>query len=747
LFEFLFKYSRTIFENSEFLFARDWPLWALLVLILITTIVVGYSLIKYKQAMSLGRLFVLGFLQVAMIVVLLTLLWRPSLSTQTLRPQENSVAVVIDASASMSHGEGEISRLQQAVTLLNGGVLEELSERFNTKLYTFAANLESIEDLDEIPAPGDATRIGDALVSVLQEAGSSALGAVVLISDGADNSETLDAAKLAEIGSYGVPIHAVGVGREAVPEDIELREVVLTAQSMVGSRVSAQVSIQHSGPAVTRIRVYDGDMILASEDVELLQGVNLTTHWVEFDTGDAGVRDLRFSLDAIPGENNTTNNVQYRTVQVPEERRSILYVEGEPRWEYKFVRRALEEDSPIRLASLLRTTPNKFYRQGIASETELENGFPETREALYAYDALIIGSFAAAELSEEQQLWVRDFVSERGGSLLMLGGRRGLADGGWGNSIVAEALPAQLPEIDAPSFVRVPVKVALTTEGEESLLTSLSSDAEMNTQLWAEMPEIADFQYLGQVKSGAVTLLEADVRGTPQPLLVHQRFGKGVAYILASGGTWRWQMQLSSEDQRHETFWRQILQALVSATPRMISLTAGRAFYGDQNEITLRAQVQGESYQPVSDAAISLAVRRDFSVPFMISMSAVPGEPGTYETTILAEEDGLYHFEAAVDSGGELLGTAKASVRRVNGISEHFQYQQNRSLLERLSNISSGQYFTLGELDQVPEAVQFSEAGILERELLDLWNMPFNFLLLLFLKCGEWVLRLYWGRL
>ena len=212
-------------------------------------------------------------------------------------------------------------------------------------------------------------------------------------------------------------------------------------------------------------------------------------HWVEFDIGEAGVRDLRFVLDPLTGESNTINNTQYRTIQVPEDRRRILYVEGEPRWEYKFIRRALEEDSPIRLASLLRTTPNKFYRQGIESQEELENGFPETREDLFVYDALIIGSFAAAELTEEQQGWIQEFVSERGGSLLMLGGRRGLADGGWGNSVVAEVLPAQLPDINAASFVRVPVKVSLTSEGEESLLTSLDSDAEENLQLWAEMPE------------------------------------------------------------------------------------------------------------------------------------------------------------------------------------------------------------------------------------------------------------------
>jgi hypothetical protein len=170
-------------------------------------------------------------------------------------------------------------------------------------------------------------------------------------------------------------------------------------------------------------------------------------------------------------------------------------------------------------------------------------------------------------------------------------------------------------------------------------------------------------------------------------------------------------------------------------------------FYGDRDEITLRAQVQGSAFEPVPNASVSLMVRRDFSVPSTITMSAIPGEVGAYEATVQADEIGLYQFEATAESGEQLLGTAQAAVRRADGVSEHFQIEQNRPLLERLSALSGGRYFTLGDLDQLSEAIQFSEAGILERELLDLWNMPFNFLLLMLLKAGEWVLRLYWGRL
>ena len=762
MFEFLFKYSPAVFENGEFVLASGWPVWLLVAAVLAAAAAIAVSLNRRRDALPVLRLAAIGLLQVAMVAAVLTLLWRPALSTQTLRAQENSVALLLDTSASMSYGDGEASRLQQAVAALDEGTLDGLADLFEVRLYAFSGVSETIDALTGVPAPGDATRIGGALVDVLREARSSALGAVVLISDGADNSGELDAARLAEIAGYGVPVHTVGVGRESIPEDIELESVALSGQVMPGSRISAQVSIRYAEPGEARLRVYDGDAVMASEAVTLPEGTGITTRWVEFDIGDAGVKDLRFSLDPLPGEGNVTNNTQYRTVIAPEARRSILYVEGEPRWEYKFIRRALDDDPAVRLASLLRTTPNKFYRQGIDSQEELENGFPEDRETLFRYDGLVIGSFSAAGLNEEQQGHIRDFVSERGGSLLMLGGRRGLADGGWGNSVVAEVLPVQLPDLDAPSFMRVPVPVELTAEGQESLVIRLDADRETNRELWQGMPDIADFQYVGAVKPGAVTLLEAQVRGTAQPLLVHQRFGRGQVYVLASGGTWRWQMQLPSQDQRHEAFWRQILHALVTSTPDPVVLTAERSYYVDEDEVVLRARVRDGSFEPVANANVQLSVSGDAIAggpatggpttggPVAgepVAMQPVPGEPGAYEATVVADAAGLYRFEASASVDEETLGRADYSVRRSTGISEHFQIQQNRPLLERVASLTGGRYFTLGELAELPETIQFSEAGIVERELLDLWNMPFNFLLLLLLKAGEWVVRLYWGRL
>jgi uncharacterized membrane protein len=749
VFEFLFKYSRTTYERGEFLFASGWPIWLLISLIFAGAGVVAWSLARRRGLLGPVRLATLGLVQALMIAIVLVLAWQPALLTQTLRAQENAVALLLDTSASMGYGDDDRSRLEQAVTALNQRALPELEELFDVDLFAFSGDAIALTSLDDVPPPGAVTHIGDALLDVLRASQSGSLGAIILVSDGADNSGRLDAARIAEIASFGVPVHTVGVGREVIPEDIELENVVISPQVLPDSSISAQVSIRHARAAQANLRVYDGDAIIASRTIDLPNRVGVTTRWIELDVGEPGLKDLRFSLDPLPGERNLINNTQFRPVEVPASRRSILYVEGEPRWEYKFIRRAVTEGTSVRLPTLLRTTPNKFYRQGLESADELEAGFPTDEETLFRYDALIIGSFEAAALTSSQQRLIRDFVNRRGGSLLMLGGRRGLADGGWGASPVADVLPVLLPEPVAPTFQRFPARASLTPEGARSLITRLDVDDSVNAALWREMPNIADFQSLGALKPGAVALLEAQPEGrnTTLPLLAHQRYGAGHAYVLATGGTWRWQMQLPHTDQRHETFWRQLLQALVAQSPSPVTLTSERTFYGDDSAIELRAEVRDRTFTAADAAEVTLSVDTGMGPPVALTMEPVPGERGVFAAVYDPSGSGVFRFSAAASIDGTELGSAQYAVRREVGVGEHFQYQQNRALLERLSEATGGRYFTLADLGNLPETVRYSEAGIVEREILHLWNMPFAFLLLLLLKGGEWVLRLAWGRL
>ncbi len=739
MFEWLFKFPRDEFTHGEFVFASAWPQWALYAAFALGALVI-LGLLLRRRELGPFKLAAIALLQLAMLALALFIVWEPSLVVRSLKTGDNAIAVMLDTSESMGFAEGEVSRMQQAQGALDSDPFKRLAADYSLHRYVFARDAAAVDDFAALPAPGNETALADSLLQVLRQARTTAVGAVVIVSDGGDNAGVLDQNQLAEIASLGIPVHAIGVGREKVPEDLELQDVLAPDRTLPGTTLSARVTIRHDGEGVARLKVYDGDNFLASREIQLPADGTVTTGFIDFGLLEPGYRDLNFSLDGKEGEHELRNNVRSRVVEVPQEPSRILYVEGEPRWEYKFMRRALEDDSSVRIVSLLRVSPNGFYRQGIDDPEELVKGFPTDPKVLDAFDALIIGNVQAAWFTPEQQQMIADFVSERGGSLLMIAGSSGLGDGGWGNSVVGELLPAQL-NTTGPTFHRERGPVVLTARGSRSPMLKLNDNDAENGKLWGSLPDLADYQTLGPLKPAAVSLLNVRVGDKQQPLLVTQLFGRGRSWILATGGTWRWQMSLPVEDQRHEAFWRQLARGLVADTPDRFELTARSR--GDH--VLLRAEIRDETFKPQQGVTVTAVATPQTGEPLTVDLRPSADQPGVFEADFVAGQSGLYSVEALARRGDQTLATHRMAVRHESGRAEYFSVRQNRTLLEQLATATGGRYWSADQLEGLPEAIRYSAAGVTQQEIRALWNMPVVFLLLLLLKAGEWLLRRRWS--
>lgn len=748
MFELLFKYPVSAYQKGEFVFAAGWPAWLLALAAVGCGAGIAWYARRARSRLAVPALWTVVALQCVSAALVLTLLWQPALAVQSLKNRENAVAVLVDTSRSMALGEGGVSRLAQAVGALQEQVLPALREKFSVRLYGFSGEPARLESLvpESLPSPGASTGVGESVLSVLRESTAVPLGAVLVVSDGSDNSDRFGRDMMAEIRQYNIPVHTIGVGRDRIEGDIELSAVSVAASSLPRSRVSAQLTLRHDGGEErrTRITVKDGSSVLASQPVTLRPGEPVRREWIDFGAGEAGVRNLTFSVEPLATEEIAGNNSRRRVLDVPRRRRRILYAEGEPRWQYKFMRRAVHKDASVQLVTLLRTSANKFYRQGVDTPEELEDGFPSEAAELFAYDALILGSFEAAFFSPKQQVAIRDFVSRRGGTLMMLAGPNGLGAGGWQHSELVDALPTVLEPGDS-SFLREKVSVELTQRGRESLICRLDPDPVRNASLWAEMPQLADFQRLGALKPAAVTLLNVRHGRDLLPLLVRQPFGRGRTVILATGGSWRWRMGLPSDDARHDTFWRQLLRSLVANTQGTVRLTSDRTSYADESRVVLRAEVRGKDYEHASNAQVTAVVTAQEGPPTTFDLRPSTTEPGVYEAEVGADQLGVYRVEVTAHLGEERLGADTLHLRREGGVAEFFHPERNAALLARLAERTGGRYWELGDLDALPGDIRFSEAGITTREMLDLWDMPALFLLLLLLRAAEWLLRKRWG--
>jgi len=748
----LLNYSSAELDAGTLTFAAPWnPLW-LLVLSAVIAAALAISLWMRRKTLSTPKLATIWALQTLVAVMLLSLLWRPALKLATPSAGDNTIAVLLDTSASMQVGvNGNDNRYQQAHTVVSE-LLPELEKNFTVNTATFGTSLnwqpQWQSDSNPATAVEPRSNITTALSDVLDQAQVNPLSAIVIATDGSDNSNYNQTEFWNLLESSDIPVYTIGVGRTELADDIEIVNVDLNAEATPGSVQTARVTLQHGNQPSLTLKVLSGDDIVALEEQTLPRKPGQTTISVDIDANDIGLQQLSFEAVSGSTDSSPQNNFRNRLLHVKDESRKVLYFEGEPRWEYKFMRRALHKSPGLTLVTILRTTPNKFYRQGVDSPTQHADGFPQTKAELYSYDAVIIGNVESVSLKPEQQQILHDYVSERGGTLLMLAGDKALSDGGWQSSPIARALPAKLINSAQPTYSRSRAKAVLTRGSVYSPITSFDDDDAVNRSRWAELPETADFQRLGDIKPGASVLLNASINNKEYPLLLKQRYGAGSSYLLATSGTWRWQMQLPSEDQHHETFWRQLLQTVAASAQRPMQIATDRQTYSDEDQILIAAKIYDREFNPLTNGAVNATLIAPDGNRTEILLDAAADEAGRYQATINAPQTGSWQIDiAANNSAGETLHSTTKWIYREDGTAEHFALAQNAAFLKRVSASSNGIYYTTDTAAELPTALRTASTGIVSEKLLPLWNAPLFFLLLLGLKLLEWVLRLAWGRL
>jgi uncharacterized membrane protein len=758
MFEFFFKYPIPVFSKGKLILLGTWPGWALLLLIVASAAGLGWliwsRLPEAAPRMQTWRAGVAWLLQSLMLTFLLILLWRPAISVAELKSQQNMIAVLVDDSRSMAiadSGDGQkTTREAAAVKALgddrNNGIIAGLQRRFQTRVYRLDGTIARVAKVEELRPTASATHINDGLKQFAAETADLPVGAVVLLSDGDENGGGVDLDTIGALRNRRLPVHTVGFGKERADRDVELDEVSVASRAMANSRMKASVSFHQRGysGSTTTLEVRDGDKILASKDVTLGANGNIQTETVFFNAGMAGVKRMQFSIEPLGGEENLNNNATAQLISVSGERRRILYVEGEPRWEYKFIRRAAEDDHGIQVVSMLRTTENKIYRQGIGDPKELAEGFPVKAEDLFGYDGIIIGSVEAGYFTPRQQELLREFVDKRGGGLLFLGGRFALADGGWGASSMTELIPTFLPNAKN-TFHRDPATAQLTDAGAESAVTRLVDDPAKNVDRWKKLPYMMDYQDVGTPKPGATVLAEMNAGRGRLPLLVTQNYGRGRTAVMATSGTWRWQMSQALGDPTHDLFWQQLLRWVAADSPGKVVASMPVETLRDDGRVHLTAVVRDKEYTPAPDARVVAHLIGPENSSAMVDLRPVPNNSGSFQVEWTAEKPGSYLAEVTAWRGAEQLGRDVLTFERTDGVAENFHTEQNRELLEKLSSQTGGRYWKADDVGRLPIEISYSEAGISVRDTKELWNMPIVFFGLLGLMSGEWLLRRKWG--
>lgn len=752
VFEFLFKYRLFIWEKGELALGGPWPYY--LAALALGAVAVP-TLLRYRQVRgkATGRdRLILSALRVAALAVVLFCLFRPVLVISTVVPQRSFVGILFDDSRSMQIAD-EPGSPRGAFFAKHFGpegsaLARGLSDRFKLRYFRFSSTAERVNGVSELSFAGSRSQLGGALERVREELAAVPLAGLVLFTDGADNSEGAITDTLLSLKARGVPVFTVGLGRERFTRDIELTRVVAPRSVLLGSSLVVDLSVAQRGFSGSRVRldVEDGGRIVNSQEVELPAEGEAGTVRVHFTASEIGPRLFTFKIAAQDGEMVTQNNQQQALILVEDRRERILYLEGEPRFEVGFMRRAVAEDKNLQLVCLQRTAENKFLRLGVDNPEDLVGGFPKTREDLYQFQGIILGSVEASFFTVDQLRMIADFVSQRGGGLLALGGRRAFAEGGYAGTPVADVLPVVLEPRGGEEPYFAELKVELTPFGMTHPVTRLQASETENAKHWAALPPLSTFNPLGRVKPGATTLLTGasdSSRVSRQAVLAFQRYGRGKALAFTVQDSWQWQMHadMALEDMTHETLWRQLLRWLVSYVPGPVAVSTARDRFAPGERVTVLAEVDDDTYLKVNNAEVRAEVKNPSGEVADLPMEWTVEKDGEYRASFVPQDKGLYEIRVEARRAKETLGSALAYVEVTELPNEYFGAEMRASFLKRISQETGGRFYTPDTVESLPEDLSYTEGGTTILEERDLWDMPAIFLLLLTLVAVEWSYR------
>ncbi|MDD5350294.1 MAG: glutamine amidotransferase, partial [Chthoniobacteraceae bacterium] len=598
-------------------------------------------------------------LRLALIAVLFFLLGAPAMRLMRSR-QEVFTAVLVDTSRSMkvadvaTSGSSPLCRMEAASRLLLGeagkdeGLLKALNRSGKVLVYGFDEDVRRVTSAAQLQPNGQFTNIFRGVRDMEAELRGMPLAAVVLITDGGRNTggSTQDAAAL--LKARGVPLYVVGVGNANPPEDYEVVNVVAPRRVRRNSEVEVQVSVRHTGyKDPFDLTISRGDTAIATRTITPAGHTDLEQVKLNFTPDQEGTAVYRIAIAPGKGEKNTENNAREFTLEIQDDRLPVLYVEGSPRLEYRFLRRALLGDRDFRLVGLLRLGDNRFYVQGAnESEAWLAKGFPTSAEQLYGFQAIILGDIEASYFTPEQLAMLEEFVNKRGGGLLMLGGVNSFGLGKYAGTPVAKMLPVQITAADGP-YSDNQYKARITQQIGVHPVMRLSLDSEENRTLWSQAPPLIGITPVAGAKPGALTLLTREQDN--MPVFAVQNYGAGRVAAFTSGGSWYWRVSVPSSVEFHGKFWKQLVRWLaVGAKDRLTAETDGDV-YAPGKPATISATALAKDLQPVNDASLIATVTDPEGNQEEVPMEWILSEEGVYKAQYAAREQGDYRVAVRVE--------------------------------------------------------------------------------------------------
>ncbi|MBT3296028.1 MAG: hypothetical protein HN919_21985 [Verrucomicrobia bacterium] len=688
----------------------------------------------------------MGVISLLHVLFLFLLLWcllmpgHKTLETRTLKPR---FIVALDTSKSMllTPQEGLSNRWARAQEILAMPWVERVGDECDIDLYGFDGEVGApltMAQLSELRPEGESTLLRDALQKITARYAGMQVAGGVLLSDGVDTREAFDdwATEARPIALHTIQLEADAIW--AQEPDLRIDTVQTPKRVTIDwqTQLNAVVSGQGTRGAVTVQLFKDG---VLQQEMPIQIPADGGTRRVAFDLRhpEMGIHLYRLVLPPLPGESNTNDNTYAVSVQVIDARNRLLYVEGPPRWESKYLKRALLANTEVTPLVFLQGPGGKPMSFGAVGSMTADM----TAQQLSFFKIVVIGNFEAEELGDRRANNLIRYV-EAGGSLVLLGGSRAWSREGFAASPLKAILPVKSFKAKAREGE---FAVALTDTGRAH--PAFAGDPD----LWEILPPVLSVFPDVVPAQAARILVEAQTPEGVEALILSQNYGQGKVVAIFTDSLWKWKLHPQAIATRpYQRFWDQLISWMLPAEDE-----------GERDTLTIMTDketlVLGESIQvsarlgtdaPLPDVHVRCEIELPGGDKAPFSMRAEPvtttsGKtyPG-FVTRYTATAPGLYTVTATAVVDGISKVSEPLSFFVKSFSAESTPRGVNADVLRSIAQGSRGRFFK--DADALNNALMSLNVSPVEEETSEhhtLWQTWLVIACLALLATVSWVLR------
>jgi uncharacterized membrane protein len=676
-----------------------------------------------REGRSLWAATPLAALRLALISFLLVLLNNPVLSVIHTLTEPSVVAVLVDHTMSMrlrdvgkaadnTNAAGP-TRLEAAIDLFSGdqqSLMRRLAAVHTLKFYDFDASAHSLvavngpkgdEASEPAPTPGAvqdtgesqaaaalaslkpdgaSTQITGSLINVLDELQGQHLAGIVVLTDGRETPTQPLADAFRTLARYNIRVYPIGIGSDKAPTNIEMQAASAQDSAFKDDLVGVKFTVRGTGYEANHpihVRLLDqhtGEPLLDPDGKPAEKTITLADDRpvqdeLLFKASTVGPLDVKVQAVPQPGEIDDQDNSLPVSVDVLDARISVLYVEGYPRWEYRYIKNAMIRDKTVEISCVLTSADPTFDQEH--SDADPKTGFPgkkqqfpESMAELMPYDVILFGDVDPRYFTDTQLQLISDFVSKKGGGFGMIAGPR-WSPYAYRNTPIDALLPVDFSKAvaDDPSqddtTITEGFRPVLTRDGDDSSIFRFFTDKAANEAFlkddWQPL-----FWYCQGIKAKpGVGIVYAEhptdlgPDGRKAPLLVLGQYGAGRTLFSAFDDSWRWRFYTG--ENVFDTYWIQNLRYLARGKKlgqRTITFAADRATYqlGEQATASMRVLDPVLLQQLPAEIGVQV-VNDDGQVIRNVKLQRQEGQADYYTCSFPADTVGQLHLKVPGVSG------------------------------------------------------------------------------------------------